>query len=149
MLKSEDRVICEMSNNKNMLGFYSVKSGMEIHVIDTDPFSLSRGGGLTDTSLVEKYRMSDEKYNQRSGTMREYIKQQRMKDPNFSLAAKKAPHANTNEPPPGEDTVAGVSVGARCEVRPGSRRGTVKFVGELPEITAGGFWVMILACNNR
>jgi hypothetical protein len=28
--------------------------------LDTDPFSLSRGGGLTDTSLIEKYTMSEE-----------------------------------------------------------------------------------------
>jgi tubulin-folding cofactor B len=65
MLKERGNLICEMSDNSRMLGFYSVASGMEVHVVDTDPFSLSRGGGLTDTSLVEKYRMSDDDYSSR------------------------------------------------------------------------------------
>jgi Ubiquitin-like domain len=46
-----------------MLGFYGVESGMEIHVVDADPFSMSRGGGLEDVSLVKKYRMSEEDYD--------------------------------------------------------------------------------------
>lgn len=32
-------------------------------------------------------------------------------------------------------------MGARCQVDPGARRGVVKFVGEIPQITAGGYWV--------
>lgn len=46
-----------------MLGFYGVQSGMEIHVIDNDPFSLSRMGGLEDVSKIQKYRMSEEDYD--------------------------------------------------------------------------------------
>jgi hypothetical protein len=60
-----------MSDDTKKLGFYSVVSGNEIHIIDTDPFSLSRGGGLTDVSLIEKYRMDDEVYEKRANTMRE------------------------------------------------------------------------------
>ena len=55
-------MVCEMSDDTRMLGFYSVESGNEIHCIDTDPFSMSRGGGLSDVSLVEKYRMDEETY---------------------------------------------------------------------------------------
>lgn len=62
ILKRNGEMVCEMSDNTRMLGFYSVESGNEIHCIDTDPFSMSRGGGLTDVSLVEKYRMDDETY---------------------------------------------------------------------------------------
>lgn len=122
-----------------MLGFYSVVSGMEIHIIDTDPYSLSKGGGLTDTSLVQKYKMSDDAYDRRSGTMRDYIREQRKKDPNFSL--KPAKPQKEEGPPPGADSVSGVAVGNRCEVAPGARRGTVKFVGEVAEIKSGGYWV--------
>ena len=74
ILRSEGRDICEMSDESRMLGYYSVESGMEIHIIDIDPFSLSRGGGLTDVSLVEKYKMSDDAYDKRKGTLREWIK---------------------------------------------------------------------------
>jgi hypothetical protein len=44
--------VCEMPDDDRPLGFYGVRSGMEIHVIDTDPFSLARGGGLDDVSQV-------------------------------------------------------------------------------------------------
>ena len=37
---------------------------------DDDPFSLSRAGGLEDTSKVAKYRMSEEDYDKREGTLR-------------------------------------------------------------------------------
>lgn len=62
-----------------MLGYYNVESGNVVHVVDEDPFSLSKNGGLTDTSLVEKYKMTNEEYDQRKGTVREYIKEQKMK----------------------------------------------------------------------
>ena len=114
-----------MWDNTKMLGFYSVKSGMEIHIIDNDPYSLSRGGGLTDVSLVQKYKMSDENYDQRKGTMREYIKQQREKDPNFKLTPASQPKqqqqqqqqsAEDQGPPPGIESVHGMNVGDRCQV---------------------------------
>jgi tubulin-folding cofactor B len=85
-----------------MLGFYGVESGMEIHIVDTvstemcyhmchharnymcvfhdnnvlmqDPFSISRGGGLEDVSLVQKYTMTEEEYENRPGTLRDWIR---------------------------------------------------------------------------
>jgi len=151
ILKSNGQTICEMADDNRMLGYYSVESGMEIHVIDTDPFSLSRGGGLTDVSLIEKYRMDDEVYEKRAGTMREFIREQRKKDPNFKLTPKTStmggkPSADgdvtvTNQAPPGAESVEGIQVGMRCQVTPGERRGVIKFVGEIPEIKAGGYWV--------
>lgn len=158
ILKNDGTMICEMKDDSKMLGFYSVCSGMEIHVVDTDPFSLSRGGGLTDTSLIQKYRMDDEVYDKKSGTMRDYIREQRKKDPNFKLKPKMGPgtekyvqRAMRGEPasgngeegnvPPGVESVAGISIGMRCEATPGARRGVVRFVGEINEIKAGGYWV--------
>lgn len=150
VLRRDGRDICPMNDNNRMLGFYSVESGMEVHIIDTDPFSLSRGGGLTDTSLVQKYKMDDETYDKRKGTMRDYIKEQRKLNPNFKLkpkngagSASDAP-AEDKAPPPGPESVEGIKVGDRCEVQPGARRGVVKFVGEIAEIKAGGHWVSCL-----
>ena len=57
--------ICQLDDDAKMLGFYNVVSGMEIHVVDVDPHSISRGGALENTALVEKYRMDDETYEQR------------------------------------------------------------------------------------
>jgi tubulin-folding cofactor B len=144
VLKRNGTPIAELSDNSRMLGFYSPLSGDEIHIIDTDPFSLSRGGGLTDVSLVQKYRMTDEEYERRSGTMREYIKKQRELDPNFKLKPKgaAAPRAASSEPEAdcGPDSVAGIAVGQRCEVMPGARRGVVCYVGEIDGLKAG-YWV--------
>ena len=43
----------------------------------------------------------------------------------------------------GTSTVDGIHVGDRCEVSPGGRRGTVKWIGVLDESSAslGGYWV--------
>jgi len=143
ILKENGHQICEMSDNTKMLGFYSVVSGMEIHVIDTDPFSLSRGGGLTDVSLVQKYKMDDEIYDKRKGTMREFIRQKREADPNFKLNVKGPAGAGEKaeeKESPGPETVEGMIIGARCELTPGARRGTVKFIGE---ISKSGWWIGI------
>lgn len=139
LLRDNGRLICEINDNTKKLGYYSVESGMEIHIIDTDPFSLSRNGGLTDVSLVQKYKMSDEDYDQRKGTLRDHIRQQKKLNPNFKLGMKSDANAET-VPNPGPESVEGISVGMRCEVSPGGRRGVVKYVGEIPN-SPTGFWV--------
>ena len=52
--------------------------------------------------------------------------------------------SSTVGPPPGAETVEGITVGSRCEVQPGGRRGVVMFVGEATYIKNGGYWVSIL-----
>jgi tubulin-specific chaperone B len=138
ILRDNGRDICEIADDSKMLGYYSVESGMEIHIIDTDPFSLSRNGGLTDVSLVEKYRMDDEAYDKRKGTMREFFREQKKKN----SGPKSANDSGIAEPPPGVESVEGISVGMRCEVAPGGRRGVVMFVGEIPN-SPTGYWVSI------
>lgn len=56
--------IANLNDDSKKLGYYGTESGMELHVIDADPFSMSRGGGLEDVSLVKKYRMTEEDYDQ-------------------------------------------------------------------------------------
>jgi len=142
--------ICPMDDDSKKFGYYSVESGMEIHVIDEDPFSMSRNGGLENEQLIEKYRMSDEDYDKRKGTLREWIREQKAKDPNWKPPKPKmsvglggpqptAPPAS-DEPPPGPESVADMAVGARCEVMPGKRRGAVGYLGEV-EGLAPGYWV--------
>lgn len=133
ILRSDGRDIREMSDDSRMLGYYSVESGMEIHIIDTDPFSLSRGGGLTDTSLIEKYKMSEEEYAKRPGTLREWIKAKKTADPKWKPSKQAGGLLGTDggkscdeprEPPPGPETVADIKLESRCQVNPGGRRGT-------------------------
>lgn len=150
ILKDGGQSVCEMAEDHRMLGYYSVDSGMEIHVIDTDPYSLSRGGGLEDTTLIEKYRMADDVYDQRKGTVRDWIRQQKAADPNWKPPKpkmmtgnpwQKQPEQAEEELPSGPETVEGMAVGDRCEVMPGGRRGTVAFIGEIANLGKGGYWV--------
>ena len=145
-----------------MLGFYSVESGMEIHVIDLDPYSLSRNGGLTDTSLIDRYKISDEAYDKRKGTVRDWIRKKKEADPFFkapkpkgfqSTTAGFTSMANNNDNDEsviekfyGPDSVVGMSVGNRCEVTPGGRRGCIRFIGEI-EGMKSGYWVIIFILN--
>lgn len=176
--------------NDRMLGYYSLGHGITIHCIDLDPHSGSKGGGYEDTSLVKKYKMSEEDYDKRKGTLRDWGKQQKVKDSTFTLAKHAKQHRemmeaqrqaklglelptgfeydnngkvvriepivpvdgsveaenkeNKNNCEFGEETVEGIEVGMRCEVSPGSRRGSIAFTGEVPELGSGGFWVGVV-----
>ncbi len=55
-----------------------------LHIIDTDPLSLSANGWLEDTSKVQKYEMSDQAYAERENTYRKF-KEQRLKVRGFSF----------------------------------------------------------------
>jgi tubulin-folding cofactor B len=178
-----------------MLGYYSLAHGMVCHCVDLDPHSGSKGGQYEDTSLVKKFELTDEEYNSRKGTLRDWARQQKKKDEHFSLAKHAKEHrelADANrqgklglELPKGfeydedgkvfrtevvqqqgeklasgdgngngndngnvcefdQETVHGIEVGMRCEVRPGNRRGIVAFLGEVPELGSGGYWVGII-----
>lgn len=174
-------------DNDRMLGYYSLSHGFTIHCIDLDPHSGSKGGGYEDTSLVKRYVMSDEDYDKRKGTLRDWGRKQKEKDANFSLAKHAKEHRELMEAqrqaklglelPKGfeydsngkvvrsepieekasaienrenkenefrKETVEGIEVGKRCEVRPGMRRGSVAFVGEIPELGSGGYWVGVV-----
>jgi tubulin-folding cofactor B len=152
----EGRDLCAMDDDDRPLGFYSVQNGHTIHIIDTNPYSLSAGGGLEDTSLVKKYEMSDEEYNKRKNTLRAYKREQLKKDPNFKFdfskhagkgaGAKgeggeaKSDAAAAPKAHPGPESTAHITVGMRAEVAPGARRGEVMFVGAIYGMPPG-HWV--------
>lgn len=195
----------EMTSQQSQykLGYYfsgggageSSYMGYEVHCVDLNPNSGSKGGQYEDTSLVEKYVMTEEAYDERKGTLRDWGREQKAKDGRFTLARHAREHreladairqhklgldlplgfvvdsAGTvirDEPdvpsggsdnrdgqsnPAGlaaedgrhdEESVAGIEVGMRCQVQPGSRRGSVSYVGLVPELAAdGGHWVGI------
>lgn len=138
----EGRCLARMLDDSRPLGFYGAQNGMTIHVIDTDPYSLSRDGGLDDVSKIEKYRMTDEDYDKRENTLRSYKKKMLEKDPTFKFVKTGGGGGGEKSSVNYEDEacIAGISVGGRCEVAPGARRGTIMYVGAvgpLPE----GYWV--------
>lgn len=187
-VKSGGSVMCEIPSSTSetyKLGFFGLRHGMAVHCIDLDPHSGSKGGQYEDTSLVEKFVLSEEEYNRRKGTLRDWSRSQKEKDANFSLAKHAREHRELMEaerqaklglPLPdgfhidstgkvvrvepdeevfttasssedkaedaaGLNSVEGIEMGMRCEVQPGGRRGQVSFVGQVPEIGGGGYWV--------
>jgi len=111
-----------LADDTKTLQYYGVDNGMELHIVDNDPHSKSLGGWLEDTSLVEKYMMSEEDYDKREKTVRNY-KREKAKEEGLKFA---------NAPEKEVDMEAYV-VGARCEVNPGGRRGTIRYVGPVGE----------------
>ena len=159
-------IVCEIRPddllaNERMLGYFGLENGVTIHCVDLDPNSGSRNGQYEDVSLVKKYVMSDEDYDRRKGTLRDWGRQQKMEDPNFTMAGHARRHkemveANRRkkqgldpnvtliqeeEEIPGEESIQGIEVGMRCEVQPGGRRGSVQYVGEISHLGTGGFWI--------
>lgn len=142
-LKDADgNVLCRMLDDDRMLGFYGLQNGMTIHVLDTDPFSLSRDGGLDDVSRIEKYKMSEEDYDKRDKSYRAFKRTMLAGNPNW-----KPLHATGGANKPVEayledSCVEGIAVGNRCTIPPGDRRGDVAYVGLVPELQPG-YWVGI------
>ncbi|KAF6173601.1 hypothetical protein GIB67_022960 [Kingdonia uniflora] len=122
-----------LSENSRPLGFYSPQStGYRLHIIDLDPSSVTSGGWLEDTSLVDKYSISEEAYDKLDSTVRKY--KEKLASQNPSIFENKIPDNYM------EDLCANFNVGARCEVQPGEKRGVIKYIGRA-DVIAPGCWV--------
>ncbi|XAR65862.1 hypothetical protein NMG60_11011843 [Bertholletia excelsa] len=124
--------LSDLSDNLRPLGFYSPQDRYRLHIVDLDPSSVTSGGWLEDTSLVEKYKISDEAYNKRDDTFRKFKGKFAHQDPSA--------HEIKISDNYMEDLCANIKVGDRCQIEPGEKRGIVKFVGGA-ETLGPGFWV--------
>uniref|UniRef100_A0A0A0L346 CAP-Gly domain-containing protein n=1 Tax=Cucumis sativus TaxID=3659 RepID=A0A0A0L346_CUCSA len=124
--------ISDLTDNCIPLGFYSPLDGYRLHIIDLDPSSVTSGGWLEDTSLVEKFQISEEAYDKRDDTFRKF--KEKLASQNPSAFESKISDNYM------EELCANIKVGDRCQVEPGEKRGVVKFVGRA-ESLAPGFWV--------
>ncbi|KAL3729193.1 hypothetical protein ACJRO7_026311 [Eucalyptus globulus] len=115
----------------NPLGFAMLELGYWLPIIDVDPSSATSGGWSEDTSLVEKYQISDEAYDKHDGTFRKF--KEKISSQNLSAFE---PKITDNYM---EDLCTNIKVN-RCEVEPGAKKGVLKFVGKA-ESLAPGFWV--------
>lgn len=142
------RIEMRAEDNK-LLGEYGAQSGDFIHVIDEDPFSTARGGAMDDVTQVKKFELTEEEYDKRDGTYRAYKRKMLAQDPNWKSIyqinsekraaalreqrrAKGYPDEKYEEPASIRERI---QVGMRCIVEPGDRRGEVKYVGPVPELT--------------
>lgn len=129
------------------LRYYGAKNGMEIHVKDTDPHSISLHGGLEDVSQVQKYEMEDDVYDKLQNSVRA-CKRKEMAALAAKRAQEKAAREAAGEVEPEEpekpeeskeEVQARMTLGSRCEVAPGGRRGEVAYIGYV--LGLKGVWV--------
>lgn len=139
-------------DDNRTLGFYGAKNGMEIHIKDTDPFSISAHGGLEDVSQVEKYVMADEDYDKLDNSVRAQKRRERERAARLAAeerAARLAAGEDLTIPEEPQESVeevtARIPMLSRCQVNPGGRRGEIAFVGlvkgakgvNLPQVWVG------------
>lgn len=138
----QTEIICELADDCKMLGFYGIKSGMNIHIVDMDPHSLSKNGGLEDVNLVQKYMMSDEEYAKRENSLRRFKEKMRESDPYWTFLKENRKEPSNKAEIYGPESVEKIIIGNRCKVEPGSRRGVVKWTGPGEKgILSPGYWV--------
>ncbi|GLT88116.1 hypothetical protein SLE2022_061550 [Rubroshorea leprosula] len=83
---------------------------------------VSGGGWLEDTSLVEKYKISDEEYNKGDSTFRKFKE---------NLASQNAPALGTKTSDDNmQDLCTNIKAVNRREVKPDAKRGVVNMWGE-------------------
>ena len=135
--------IATLADDNIQLGFYSPQDGFTLHIVDIDPNSSSANGWLEDVSKVEKYEISEEAYNQRENTYRKFKEQKLKEDPTWTLQKEIAKRSgkpvkeSVADPEYLAEEAKGISVGARCEVYPGSKRGEVMYVGKVEGLPLG------------
>eukprot|EP00397_Hematodinium_sp_SG-2012_P050119 GEMP01058100.1.p1 GENE.GEMP01058100.1~~GEMP01058100.1.p1 ORF type:complete len:296 (+),score=64.32 GEMP01058100.1:89-889(+) len=122
-----------MYDQNKTLRDYGAENDMEIHIKDTDMYSLSRNGGLEDVSQIEKYQMTEEEYDKRENTVRQQIKKD-VAQKTWTTGTKPADRPTTPT-----NIRELFPLNARCEVNPGGRRGQVAYVGKVDALS--GTWV--------
>lgn len=139
-----------LMDERKTLRYYGARNGMELHIKDTDPYSISLHGGLEDVSQVEKFVMEDDVYDKLQNTVRA-CKRREMATLAAKRAAEKAAREAAGEgeepvveePEKPEETkdevIARMPLGSRCEVAPGGRRGEVAYIGFV--LGLKGIWV--------
>uniref|UniRef100_A0A672N2T6 CAP-Gly domain-containing protein n=1 Tax=Sinocyclocheilus grahami TaxID=75366 RepID=A0A672N2T6_SINGR len=139
LFSTSDKLLQKLDNNEALLGSYPVDDDCRIHVgIDS---SLTPHGEFTDLSKVEKFEISDEAYEKRADSIRNFKKNMKLGRFNEENRAKQEEALAKKEE---EEKVAAedIAVGNRCKVQvPGqpTKIGTVMFVGTAD--FKPGYWV--------
>ncbi|GAB7340692.1 hypothetical protein MBLNU457_7081t1 [Dothideomycetes sp. NU457] len=120
---------------------FNVASFSELRVDDTRPAGLREN--YTDVSAVAKYEMSSTDYENRTDSVLAWKKAQKLGrfDPDAPSIEEQRKNAILRE-----IQERGIELDKRCRLLPetDARRGTIKFIGEVPEIPGLGSWIGIV-----
>lgn len=132
LFDGDDQPKGDLTDGTKSLKDLGVRDGYRIHAIDVT----GENEDFKDESMVEKYEMSEDAYNQRTDSVRAWKKK---------LQEEQGGAPTENEGAKlNEEAAKGISVGNRCEVTVGAqmaRRGEVAFVGTTK--FKEGIWVGI------
>ncbi|KAL8760636.1 MAG: hypothetical protein Q9184_003196 [Pyrenodesmia sp. 2 TL-2023] len=132
----EGAVISTENEDRTQIGSWPLAPYAELHVASTNA---SAGTQIPTPSTVPKYEMPVETYSTLPATVLAYKKTHQIGrfDPNAPELKAKRVEDLWKEIAEGE-----ITVGARCILPPSTaRRGTVAYVGLIPEIPGAGPWV--------
>jgi len=137
-LRDSDDKIMGIMSDKQMLGYYSPMDSWRLHVIDKNP--QSERGEFDDLSKVEKFEISNEEYDKKQDSVRNFMKRNKMGK--FSDQAKQDGEKAKEKELKEEELAKTFKVGDRCETtvpKQPKRRGAIMYIGEV-EFQAG-YWI--------
>ncbi len=129
---SEEQPLTDFDNERSLKEL-KMEEMDTIHITDLNPNSVLALNNIDDLSTVKKYEISEEDYMKRENNARKF-KQKLMSDPNYKTMVE------SNKGPTYEEEASKISIGDRCLLGDGFRRGEVIFVGIVKEL-GHGFWV--------
>ncbi|XP_069738628.1 tubulin-folding cofactor B [Phaenicophaeus curvirostris] len=140
----EEQLLARLDSDAASLASYPVTDGCRLHVIDR---SGAPAGLFEDLSKVEKYEMPDSDYDQRSESLRSFLRQRRLG--RFDVSRRPQQREQQQQlRAQDEARAAAIVPGGRCWVRLEGRpchRATVAYVGETS--FKPGLWVG-LRCDD-
>ncbi|XP_044756069.1 tubulin-folding cofactor B [Coccinella septempunctata] len=130
----DDKFVCGLTDDNQLLGAYPVDCGMRLHVVDK--FLLKNE---LESGDIEKFELSDEQYSKKSDTVRSFLQRNKLGQYNADNKEKKE-KLEAEEKSLAENLVCN----SRCKVtipNASPRLGTIKYVGKVEGLA--GFWVGI------
>ncbi|EAR84463.1 tubulin folding cofactor B (macronuclear) [Tetrahymena thermophila SB210] len=125
--------VSNLSDDTKQLGFYYPQDNYIIHVIDNNPNSILKD--IDDVSKVNKYTMSEEDYDKLQDNFRKFKKQ--LLENNPELAAKQNNPVIITEEDYLKEEAEQMKKGDRCQLKEKKHRGTVEYVGKIPNLGQG------------
>ncbi|EGP89838.1 unnamed protein product [Zymoseptoria tritici ST99CH_1A5] len=123
-----------------VIGAWPLQAYAELQVTDTRPPGARTN--YTDVSAVQKYEMPADEYESRTDSVLAWKKAQKLGrfDPNAPDIIEQKVNVTYREV-----EERGIKQGARCRLLPENdhRRGTVQYIGDVPEIPGVGAWIGI------
>lgn len=115
-----DTLVTQLDDDDATLGSYPIENGMRLHVVDSF---------INLVGHVEKFKLTDQQYDERQNTVRDYLKTHHLGKYNEE-EMKALEERKKQESCEQEEKAASINIGDRCMVTRGPRRlGTVRYKG--------------------